>query len=513
MATSTISNKIKDLEGNNLEGVEVICELQPGAGFRVDDVEVAPRVTTTTDANGDWSLTIQRNGDLTPSGSYYLITEKIPKASGGPATYAIEVGDSDQTLLASLISPTVEGIDPTQNYLTLAAGDARYQVLGGLGAGTPTAVDGTAAVAGTSSNASREDHQHDFTPTTDIDFNDKSAVNLQALKFGTTAHSIFDTAGGIGFEVDVTGTPAEVMRLRTGQVLDMLSHRITALGGGSASDPDLEFGSTGTGFLKLGTDRLAIYLGGTKAAEFDGDNSPNALEFEDGVKIKAESPSSPSASAPGFAFNGDEDTGIYRAGANVMRLTAGGNNMLEVDGGALEVDFYARRIVNTTGVWELIEEQTPAMAGDNFEFASIPTEYKSLMLVCSVRRNATGLSPLNMRFNNISTGNYARASTTMDQGGTQGADVNANGTAFILGQIGTGDFGSVIVHIPLSGNSQVSHPASWTSFGYEGSTAFEHYAGGGRLVQGAGFQVTEIDLTITNGFTTGSKVQLFGVRT
>lgn len=49
----------------------------------------------------------------------------------------------------------------TENYITQASGDARYQALGALGSSTPAQVDaGDAGTAGVSSSAARQDHEH-----------------------------------------------------------------------------------------------------------------------------------------------------------------------------------------------------------------------------------------------------------------------------------------------------------------------------------------------------------------
>ncbi len=49
----------------------------------------------------------------------------------------------------------------TENYITQASGDARYQALGSLGSATPTTVDaGDVGTAGVSTSASRQDHEH-----------------------------------------------------------------------------------------------------------------------------------------------------------------------------------------------------------------------------------------------------------------------------------------------------------------------------------------------------------------
>lgn len=55
----------------------------------------------------------------------------------------------------------------TENYITQAAGDARYQQLGSLGSSNPSTIDpDDAASAGVSSSASRQDHQHPITTGT-----------------------------------------------------------------------------------------------------------------------------------------------------------------------------------------------------------------------------------------------------------------------------------------------------------------------------------------------------------
>ena len=173
MATSTITNTITGPTGTVQAGVRVVCRLMPTAGFRISDsTEVARVVETTTDGSGVWSLVLQENSDITPGNTWYEVTEYIPNVSGGTRVWRIEVGASDQTVLASLISPLPDSI--TSNYLTQAAGDARYQTLGGLSSSTPgTETPDHAGTAGVSTSASRQDHIHPIAaaaPTTvDLD--------------------------------------------------------------------------------------------------------------------------------------------------------------------------------------------------------------------------------------------------------------------------------------------------------------------------------------------------------
>lgn len=159
MATSIISNTILNLaEAAAGSGAVVTAQLVPGSAFRtVDGAEVTSLITTTVSGGGTWSLTLERNSDIVPSGTYYVIREILPESLGGTKTYTIQVGSVNATLLASLVTPI-----PTPalvNYITQATGDARYQALGGLGASTP-ARDTATGTAGVSTSASREDHAH-----------------------------------------------------------------------------------------------------------------------------------------------------------------------------------------------------------------------------------------------------------------------------------------------------------------------------------------------------------------
>lgn len=168
MATSRISNTIKAPDGTAIAGVPVSVMLMPSAGFRISDfTEVARITTTTTNASGFWQLDLERNANITPSNSWYEVSEQVPNAAGGRRVWQIAVGASDQSLLASLVTPAEQ--QPTvvpagTVYLDQAAADARYQALGGLSAATPSTIDpDDTGSAGVSSSASRADHQHQFT--------------------------------------------------------------------------------------------------------------------------------------------------------------------------------------------------------------------------------------------------------------------------------------------------------------------------------------------------------------
>lgn len=156
MATSTISNTIKDLNGDPVEGVVVIVRLLPGTGFRIaEGTEIAPQDTTVTDSNGLWSIALEQQANITPADTGYEVEEQIPDAKGGPKFHSIQVGSSSATLKASLVSPLPDAGGPT--YLTQEAADARYQALGSF-AGSPRVVRSTAnATAGVATSAVRSD--------------------------------------------------------------------------------------------------------------------------------------------------------------------------------------------------------------------------------------------------------------------------------------------------------------------------------------------------------------------
>jgi hypothetical protein len=172
MATSTISNTVTDPSGVAVAGVTVKATLVPTLRpFRsATFAEVAATVSTVSNGSGAWSLVLERNSDIVPSGTWYLIEEQIPTANGGPRFYEIQVGSSNQTLLASLVTPAEQQpivVPAGTTYISQAAADARYQALGSLGSGSPALVNGDdpTGSAGVASSAARSDHDHGFAAT------------------------------------------------------------------------------------------------------------------------------------------------------------------------------------------------------------------------------------------------------------------------------------------------------------------------------------------------------------
>lgn len=162
MSTSTVSNIVRDVTGAVVPNVLVTAQLLPGSAFRTSDfTEVASLASVTSAADGSWSMVLERNSDIVPEFTYYVITENIPASRGGAKSYTIQVGVPDANLLASLVTPIQDPQPEFSNFLTQAAADARYQALGGLSSATPSSIDpDDAGAAGVSTSASRADHQH-----------------------------------------------------------------------------------------------------------------------------------------------------------------------------------------------------------------------------------------------------------------------------------------------------------------------------------------------------------------
>lgn len=106
MPTSVISNTITDIDGTPMAGIEAIIECIPGPAFRLNDgSEIASRIAVLTNGSGIWSATLEESSNITPAGTYYRVTERIPKESGGYKRWYFNVPAADQNLFTVLTSP------------------------------------------------------------------------------------------------------------------------------------------------------------------------------------------------------------------------------------------------------------------------------------------------------------------------------------------------------------------------------------------------------------------------
>lgn len=159
MATGVITNRLLDPSGTALSGVTVNARLKPTpSGFRSGTFyEVSQLETTTTDASGDWSLTLEINTDILPGDSYWEVEELIPATAGVSRVWSVQVAAGSNTLYASLVSTPPNVSVPS--YITQSTADARYFPYGSLQIGTPQPV-GTATVTGTATTVSASNHRH-----------------------------------------------------------------------------------------------------------------------------------------------------------------------------------------------------------------------------------------------------------------------------------------------------------------------------------------------------------------
>lgn len=318
MATSTITNVVKDPGGTEVVGCRVIVTLMPTAGFRTDTFsEVARTVETVTDVNGAYSINLERNSNITPANTFYSVVELIPDARGGKRVWNISVGSSNQSVLASLVDPLPDATGGT--YLTQSAADARYQALGSLGSGTPgTETPDHAGTAGVSTSASRDDHVHPIVAAAASSIGTANSEGV-ATSFARSDHvhtgaalgtlangyaSSTATQAAIGAEVDVTGCSVTVTlvtgrryritgRVNTGtasaadtNVFILIKDGSTEVGriAGMHSNTAKEltlFGSTVVTGNGSKTYKLTIQSVGGTAATTNLGNSPNFILIED----------------------------------------------------------------------------------------------------------------------------------------------------------------------------------------------------------------------------------------
>ena len=112
---------------------------------------------------------------------------------------------------------------------------------------------------------------------------------------------------------------------------------ITAVG--SAAAPSHTFtGDTDTGMYRDGADSISITTGGVQRLDIDGGGIKGKVVFAAPYG---------SAAAPGFSFDGDTDTGMYRQGSNEIGFATGGTENLRLTGSNLRMASATSVIYNT----------------------------------------------------------------------------------------------------------------------------------------------------------------------
>lgn len=124
---------------------------------------------------------------------------------------------------------------------------------------------------------------------------------------------------------------------------------------GSAAAPTLTFvGDTDTGIYEAAANQVGIATGGTQRALIDSTALTIAAVLRSGDGA---------VGAPAHSFTGDTDTGIYRAGANDLRIAANGADVLTCAAASLTVNAAACALPAGTTVGGTAMSPTPLVVG------------------------------------------------------------------------------------------------------------------------------------------------------
>lgn len=122
---------------------------------------------------------------------------------------------------------------------------------------------------------------------------------------------------------------------------------------GSAAAPGLGFsGANTTGFFKGTGTALGISVGGTRVGYFDGTDFSVGSGTTGAALLKG---TGFGETDPTHSFEGDEDTGMYRVGADSLGFAAAGSNMMTMDGTASTITIGGsagdNNVVSVSGVF------------------------------------------------------------------------------------------------------------------------------------------------------------------
>lgn len=214
---TVVQNTPVDSTGATLPGSAVTIILVTAAdtspGYTSTQTVVAPRVVYTDTITGQWIADLIPNTSITPSGTYYRVTEpngeistiQVP-ASGGPYQLLGLLVSSPATPTTQYIPTSAEGtpggvatLDGTGNVPLAQLGNAP------TGSGTPsnTVVTetgyGQASAAGSSSTYSRGDHTHGSPSLASTAPTTSAVGDAAAAGTGTTAAKVDHTHGREAF--------------------------------------------------------------------------------------------------------------------------------------------------------------------------------------------------------------------------------------------------------------------------------------------------------------------------
>lgn len=142
------------------------------------------------------------------------------------------------------------------------------------------------------------------------------------------------------------GTTAATPGLALGEASSVGFYRVAGLdvmgvsapmgfSSGTAGNPSITFaGDENTGIYRTGADGFAFTQGGATSWALDNGSDYGFWRSQGTYGIQA---GFGSAAKPSFGFVGDEDTGMYRSAANILKFAANGAEILQVSTGTIEV--------------------------------------------------------------------------------------------------------------------------------------------------------------------------------
>lgn len=105
MATADVTHKLTDPSGTAVVGVIIGARLNR-RGFRtVDGSEVTGSEFVTSSGTGEVTMTLERNVDITPIDTWWVVTIFAPEFLGGRQIYCVK-STVNQTLHASRFDPS-----------------------------------------------------------------------------------------------------------------------------------------------------------------------------------------------------------------------------------------------------------------------------------------------------------------------------------------------------------------------------------------------------------------------
>lgn len=124
MSTATITYIVKNAAGTPIPNIRVEVRLNR-LGFRIaDGSQITRQLNYLTDNNGRVFMTLERNIDISPANTFYIVEAKIPGSMGGPEILTV-ICNANGSIAGSLSEAPVA--DPNAPVYSAQASDLRYQ--------------------------------------------------------------------------------------------------------------------------------------------------------------------------------------------------------------------------------------------------------------------------------------------------------------------------------------------------------------------------------------------------